>query len=133
MNEEYILMLEDDHDDRFMTENTVSELGYKIPVVFVTYSHELFSTLETKGKPRLIIIDYNSLPDNAVEILKKLKQSEAYSSIPVVVLGESSASKFISECYSLGAGSFIRKPASEKGTREKIDTFFKYWLSVAEV
>lgn len=128
-----ILMLEDDPDDRFMTEETLKELGYRLPIKFLSYSHELFNELKKIPKPVLILIDYHSGPDNAVKILKQLKSHADYKAIPVIVLSETSPPFFISECYALGASSFIIKPSTNEMTREKIDGFFKYWMKVAEL
>ncbi len=125
-------MLEDDVDDRFITASTLTELGYPVRISFAKTSDELFSVLQNSDKPFLILIDYNSLPLGAIEILKLLKADEQYRSIPVVVLGESSSPKYIDNCYSAGASSYIRKPTSLADTEFKIDAFFKYWLTVVE-
>lgn len=128
----YILMLEEDHDDRQLTESVLLELGFDTPVKYVRYSNELFEHLEGEHHPSLILMDYNSTPSPAIDILKELKGNIAYRHIPAVVLGEGLPQHFIKECYELGASSYITKPASSKGTKDKIETFFKYWLNVAE-
>jgi CheY-like chemotaxis protein len=128
----FVLMLEEDPDDRQITESALLELGFDIPVKYVKYSTELFDELEEDHKPSLILVDYNSTPAPAIEVLKALKGNEAYKHIPTVVLGEGLPEHFIKECYQLGANSYITKPASNRGTKDKIETFFKYWLNVAE-
>ena len=128
----YVLMLEEDHDDRQITESVLLELGFDIPVKYVSYSNELFEHLAEGKNPSLILMDYNSTPAPALEILKALKGNEDYKHIPTVILGEGLPEHFIRECYQLGASSYITKPASTKRTKEKIETFFKYWLNVVE-
>jgi CheY-like chemotaxis protein len=128
----YVLMLEEDHDDRQITESALLELGYDVPVKYVSYSDELFEQLKGGQHPSLILMDYNSTPLPAIEILKELKSNTEYRHIPTVVLGEGLPQHFIKECYDLGANSYITKPASAKGTKDKIETFFKYWLNVVE-
>jgi CheY-like chemotaxis protein len=133
MNESrYVLMLEDDPDDRFITKESLEKLGLNISIEFVQYSHDLFKHLESFSKPHIIIIDFISLPENATDIIKKLKTDARYKSIPVVVLGDSSASKYVTECYEVGANSFVRKPSTLEETLEKIKTFFTYWFSTVE-
>jgi CheY-like chemotaxis protein len=129
----YILMLEDDPDDRFIAETTLQELGYTTQITFVKSSDELFSHLESHRKPFLILLDFNSSPMSAVEILKDLKSNDHYKHIPVVVLSESPSQSDITECYANGASSYVIKPVSLADTRNKINTFFEYWLSVVEV
>ncbi len=133
MKENFILMLEDDPDDRLITEATLGDLGYHVPVHFVNSSTQLFSFLHTSGKPHLILIDYNSVPVNAVEILKQLKRDARYKKIPVVVLSDSALSDYVSECYENGASSFIKKPTTLESTKDKIGSFFQYWFRTVEV
>lgn len=128
-----IYMLEDDHDDRFLTQSTLAELGYDVAVTFLSHSDELFLQLQEGTRPALIMVDYNSTPENAVAVLRRLKADEQYRDIPVVVLTETVAAKPVWECYRLGASSVIQKPSSGEGTRRKIKTFFDYWLEVAEL
>jgi CheY-like chemotaxis protein len=126
----FILMLEDDPDDRFITQSTMSELGYNTDIKFVKDSQEFFAVLENAALPALILLDYNSSPQNAVEILKTLKTDNNYRSIPVVVLSDSTSPKHARECYMHGASSYINKPTSMAGTTGKIDIFLKYWFTV---
>jgi CheY-like chemotaxis protein len=130
---ELILMLEDDPDDRFITESTLSELGHAVSIQFVKSSTELFNFLGTNAKPQLIILDYNSAPMNAVDVLRQLKKDEKLRSIPAVVLGDGDKEKYVSECYDAGASSYISKPTTAEGTKSKIESFFNYWLKTVEV
>lgn len=128
----FVLMLEEDHDDRQITESALLDLGFDVPVKYVSYSNELFDELEHGERPSLILVDYNSTPAPAIDILKELKGNDEYRHIPTVVLGEGLPDHFIKECYRFGANSYITKPASDKITKDKIETFFKYWLNVVE-
>ncbi len=128
-----IWMLEKDPDDRFITETTLAELGHRVNLKYFSYSYELLEALKTASKPALILLDYNSIPENGITILHRLKGNDTHKSIPVVVLGDTSSSKHISECYGAGASAFIQKPATIELTNQKIDLFFKYWLKVVEI
>jgi len=66
-------------------------------------------------------------------VLKKLKSDPDYSSIPVVILSDNNFSRYRDEAYAYGASSFIKKPGGLDDTKNKIETFFKYWFEVAEV
>lgn len=129
----YILMVEDDPDDRYLTEQTLQEIGVTTPIKFLTQSDEVLSFLESHELPALILIDYNISPDNGVEVLKTLKAHPAYRPIPVIILSDSAAPAYVTECYRHGANSFIAKPFTAETTRKKIENFFTYWLEVAEV
>lgn len=129
----YILMVEDDPDDRYLTEQTLQDIGISVPLKFLSQSNEVLSYLGTHEPPAIILIDYNISPDSGVEVLKTLKSDARYRHIPVIILSESAAPAYVTECYRHGANTFVAKPFSSKDTRRKIESFFTYWLEVAEV
>ena len=128
-----ILMLEDDSDDRYITESAITDLGLDVEIKFFSNSNQFLNSLSTEDKPSLLLIDYNSVPENGLEVLKKIKSSQPINTIPIVILSDSISEKYRNECYAYGASSFIRKPQTVEDTAKKIETFFKYWLNVAEV
>lgn len=129
----FVLMLEGDGDDRYITQQTLNELHIDIPIKFLPNSIEFFNFLSQSDKPALILVDYNSVPENGLEVLNKLKTSLEYSDIPVVILSDSDHPRYKNECYKYGACSFIKKPDSVEGTNKKIAAFFNYWFNVVEV
>jgi CheY-like chemotaxis protein len=133
MNTKKILLLEDDPDDRFITESVLSELDHKPEIIFVTTSDELFSLLGQDQLPGLILVDFNSKPENGLKVLQRLKENEKLKAIPVVILGDSSDASYIRDCYNNGASSVIKKPDLYEATRNKITQFFNYWMKVAEL
>jgi CheY-like chemotaxis protein len=128
----YILMVEDDPDDRFITEQTLQEIGVNVPIRFLSKSDEVLSFLASHEHPAIILVDYNISPDNGVEVLKSLKSSPEYRHIPVIILSDSAAPAYVTECYRYGASTYITKPFTAVSTRKKIESFFTYWLEVAE-
>lgn len=127
------MMLEDDSDDRYLTNETLSDLDITVPIKFFSSSKTFFDFLSVSEKPSLILIDYNLTPENGVAILKRLKAHPSFYEIPVVILSDNDYPKFKKECYLNGASSFIKKPGTLEATRQKIATFFKYWFDVVEV
>ena len=132
MAQKLILMLEDDSDDRYLTESAIEELGLDIKIKFFSNSNEFLDSLTTT-QPVLILIDYNSTPENGIQVLKKIKDLRYSNNVPVIILSDSDSEKYKAECYAYGASSFIKKPQTVEITARKIETFFKYWLTVVEV
>jgi CheY-like chemotaxis protein len=126
-----VFMLVADHDDRLITSDTLQQLGHNVPIRFLARTTELFAALKEQT-PSIILVDYNTSPDPGVEILKRLKSDERYSSIPVVILTDSPLWHYHAQCYSNGASTVIKKPATSQMTTQKIKTFFDYWINVAE-
>ena len=133
MQRKLVLMLEDDGDDRYITESAIGELGLKVEIKFFSDSNQFLKFLSTTIRPSLLLIDYNSVPENGLEVLKKIKDLQSINAIPVIILSDSITEKYKNECYANGASSFIRKPQTVEQTAKKIETFFKYWLNVVEV
>ena len=88
-------------------------------------SAEFFTVLSEERKP---LIDYNSVPDNGIQVLKRLRENPNYDDIPVVILSDSNLGKYRNECYRCGASSFIKKPDTTKATNQKIASFFNTGL-----
>jgi CheY-like chemotaxis protein len=131
IQERYILMLEDDHDDRYFTSAVMQELDIVLPIKFLSNTDLLFSTLE-EGAPLLIVMDYNLHPETGLEVLQKIRRHPSFQHIPVVVLGDIKNPDFVAKCYLHGANTYVTKPTTIEATKFKIELFFKYWLEVAE-
>ena len=124
-------MLEDDSDDRYLTNEVLSDLNFNIHIQFYSTSNELFEGLK-KSLPDLILVDYNSTPQNGIDVLRTLKADKEIAAIPVVLLSDSGVSKYKNECYLHGASGFVVKPDSLAETKKKVSVFFNYWTSVSE-
>jgi CheY-like chemotaxis protein len=129
----HILMLEHDDDDRYIAQSVIDELNSDVRISFVSTSTEFFQKLEAPKKPDLLLITLRSSPLNAIEILRKIKDSAALRHIPVLILSGISNSSVVRECYEAGASSFITKPSSEKDTTGKISAFLEYWFKTVEL
>jgi CheY-like chemotaxis protein len=132
-SEKYVLMLEEDPDDRFITDSMLTELNLNIKLKYLSNSDELYTELTTANKPDIIILNYDSKPEDSLSILLNIKSHNELKKIPVVILSDSDQSLYVKQCYAAGASSFIKKPVTLEQTKKKIETFFNYWLQVAEV
>jgi len=132
-----ILMAEDDHDDRHITESFFSDRGYNIEVRFLEESDKMISFLEDSAiegtVPDLILLDLNLPRKNGYEILKELKSHSQFHLIPVIIVSGTAYPDEVRECYRLGANSFVQKPFTDQLTQEKIETFVNYWFNVTEL
>src|SRR5688572_26243085 len=134
MMDQYILMLESDPDDREISAGYFN--AHNIPVEFADHSYELERSLEEKyisGQkfPALTILNINSRPDNGLTVLQKIKSSERFCHIPVIILGEFIPPDLLTACYKAGANTVINKPSTAQHTDQKISSFIEYWFKVA--
>jgi CheY-like chemotaxis protein len=129
--EQYVMMLENDSDDRYFTKSTLKDLDLEVDIRFDSFSDTLVE--KTDIKPSLILLAYNTFPDNGIAMLREFKTHPQWSHIPVIILTEQMPPDHINAYYRAGANSVIKKPYSLEMTKDKIQTFFHYWLNVAEV
>ena len=133
-----ILMLEYDEDDQYITLQYFKEHSDRIDLRIVGSSEEIIAYLLEckKGKekyPSLLLLNYNSTPMNAVELISKVKSDSALKHIPAIVLSGTIIPGIVKECYAHGASSFIQKPSLSEETNRKISTFIEYWFRSVEL
>jgi len=131
MDENYVLMLEPDHDDRQLTLSVMQELGIQTRISFAATLNEMQDQLSA-GAPVVILVDYHLQPETGLDILASIRSHDAWRHIPVVVLGESADPLLVRRSYEQGVNAYVVKPASLERTRAAIAGFFTFWLQVAE-
>ncbi len=79
----------------------------------------------------VLFMDVN-LPDvSGVEVLKKIKEDEQLSKIPVIVLTATDDRATIDRCYNLGCSTYVVKPANNEDFEKSIQNIGSF-LSVVE-
>jgi CheY-like chemotaxis protein len=132
-------MLEDDADDRLITETTFSSNGFNIELTFIVNGKQVMEYLSQCGKgglyhfPDLVLLDKNIPMHNGLDVLKEIKTHPIYRRIPVVMVSGTAFQHDVDEAYKLGVNSFIQKPGNDKMTIQKISSFVKYWFETVEL
>jgi two-component system response regulator len=78
--------------------------------------------------PDLIILDLKLPIVGGLELLERIRATEATKKIPVVVLTSSDESKDIERCYQLGVNSYVAKPVDFEKFSETVKRIANYWL-----
>lgn len=128
----HILMIENDEDDRLLTTETFQQEWPMAEIEFVL-ADELAGRLPVISPPQLILLAMNARPFTGVELIETIRSTKGCESIPIIVLSESARQEEIAACYSAGASSFIKKPASYAETLFKIKSFINYWGHTVEL
>jgi two-component system response regulator len=139
MPRSYILIAEDDADDRFLLETAFQECGYNDKLVFVENGIELLSFLrEEKNRngldrkfPAFIMLDLNMPKKDGREVLKELKENDEYKVIPVVIFTTTKNENEIRRCYELGANSYVVKPVNFEHLVKVIGQIRDYWFGIS--
>jgi CheY-like chemotaxis protein len=136
MRKDFILVAEDDADDRYLMQTAFDEKGYKDKVEFVENGIELINYLESIGNaeyPGFILLDLNMPKKDGRETLREIKQHPVFKKIPVVVFTTTKNDAEIQRCYELGANTYIVKPTSFESLLTVIQEVRNYWFSVASI
>jgi two-component system response regulator len=139
MSEVFILIAEDDADDRFLLQTAFEEKGYHDKLEFVENGIELIAYLDERQQangrqyPKFILLDLNMPKKDGREVLKELKEHEVYRKIPIVIFTTTRNENEIRRCYEMGANTYIVKPASFNDLLNTIEQIRSYWLNTAAI
>jgi CheY-like chemotaxis protein len=95
-------------------------------------NHEgLYSDIEARPNPDLIILDLNLPGTDGREVLETIKHTKNLQTIPVAILTTSSNPKDIAACYESGVNTYILKPMNVAKLTDSVRTIVDYWFKVA--
>lgn len=141
MDETYILIAEDDADDRFLLQAAFEENGFTDKLEFVENGIEVLVFLkkmqelpgQIKLHPRFILLDLNMPKKDGKEVLKELKENQFFRKIPVVVFSTTNNESEMRKCYELGANSYITKPNSFESLLKTVAALRGYWMHTTSI
>lgn len=79
--------------------------------------------------PCLILLDLRLPRTSGLEVLRQVKESGRYATIPVVILTTSAAPEDVRKAYEYGANSFLVKPLDFNEFATLVEDCGSYWLS----
>jgi len=140
MEEIFILIAEDDADDRFLLQAAFEENGFLDRLQFVENGVEVIEFLnglaqsdKEKKFPRFILLDLNMPKKDGREVLKELKQHPVLKKIPVVIFSTTNNEQEMRRCYELGANSYITKPNSFESLLKTVAALRSYWMHTTSI
>src|ERR1700709_293059 len=106
MEKLFILVAEDDSDDRFLLQTAFKEKGYDDKLEFVENGVELIEYLSNihnhpynNNYPYFILLDLNMPKKDGREALKEIKQHPVFKKIPIIVFTTTKNESEIKRCY----------------------------------
>jgi CheY-like chemotaxis protein len=121
-----ILLVDDDADDREFIDDAFVEIGYECEIKKFVSGKDLLKYLENVEPalyPTLIVLDYSIQGMDATDLLRILKQSEAYKNIPVLIYSSTCPPAKAAELKALGAYDCLEKKDSMKALVEMAKKF----------
>jgi CheY-like chemotaxis protein len=128
-NSNFILIGEDDLDDEEFLKEIFSTVDNSFSLEFMNNGKKLVSRLgemPDNHLPCLILLDYNMPEMNGAEILKELKTTNRYHSIPKMIWSTSKSNLYRDICLGLGATDYVVKPSNVNELIEVVRQMLSY-------
>ncbi len=112
-----ILIAEDNPADVYLLREAFSLQGADVDMIVVGDGEQALEYVQNDGRsveapiPDLIVLDLNLPKSDGSDVLKGIRESQAYAGVPVVVLTSSDSPRDRKTIESLGASCFITKPS----------------------
>jgi CheY-like chemotaxis protein len=120
-----ILLADDDDDDHLIFLDAIGDIDPTIVCETVMNGKQLLDKLSGKdAHPDALFLDINMPLLNGFECLNRLKKSDEFSHIPVVIYSTATNNSAIETARILGADLFLSKPSDHRILYEKLKTIF---------
>lgn len=136
MNKSFILIAEDDADDRLLLQTAFSEIGYDGKLAFVANGEELSDFLNTTHNdaaiPGVIILDLNMPRKSGREILKEVRNNKRFQQVHIAIFSTTKNEAEVQECFALGADSYFVKPINYNALLQFVRDIYGVWNTVSQ-
>ena len=130
-----ILLAEDSDADAEMTIRALRRNNLANHLVWVKDGAEALDFIfrrgayaqRPEGAPKLVLLDLKMPKVDGIEVLRKVKQDEQTSHIPVVMLTSSAEESDLLRSYELGVNSYLVKPVEFDRFVEEVSKAGCYW------
>jgi chemotaxis family two-component system response regulator Rcp1 len=133
-----VLMVEDDPDDVYLTQEALRGSRLKVNLHVVDDGVEAMKYLRREGqvhgrRPNLILLDLNLPRMGGREVLAEIKEDPTLTDIPVVILTTSKAEEDIAASYRRHANCYISKPVDIEQFRVVVASIENFWFTVVQL
>lgn len=138
----YVLMAEDDADDRMLIEKAFKDVVRFGHLLCVENGVELIKYLrrdspydncEKYPQPQIVLLDLNMPKKDGRQTLKEIKEDKELCKIPVIVLTTSIRQEDVESMYRLGTNSYIAKPSSFQELLAVAREIESYWFKTVQL
>ncbi len=112
-----ILVVEDSATMRSLIASSLEELGGPVKITEAPSGFEALRVLP-RGPYDLIVTDINMPDINGLELVSFVKNSEAYRSIPLIIISTEGSERDREKGLGLGADAYVVKPFDPEQLRE---------------
>ena len=142
MQNAMILLVEDNPDDEVLTLHALrkNNIGNKIYVardgaeaLDFLFCQNQYADRDPRELPQLILLDIKLPKIDGLEVLRRIRDDERTSLLPVVILTSSKEQQDLVEAYRSRANSYMRKPVDFTQFADSVRQLGLYWLVLNQV
>ena len=129
MNAPYILIAEDDEDDRLLLTSAFQDSQVNEKIIFVNNGVEVlkhFENIESGNQllyPALLILDLNMPKINGKQVLSELNVKSYFNQFNTVMFSTTSCENEMQNCMKLGISKYFVKPTGYKALLDVVNQF----------
>ena len=121
----YILLADDDADDRLFFKEAMEEINSDSLVSFVNDGYQLMYFLNQPDiqLPNILFLDVNMPVKNGIDCLKEIRANDRFKDLLIAIYSTSGSDQDIQEALIHGADIYIKKPnnfSDLKGSLTKV-------------
>jgi CheY-like chemotaxis protein len=134
-----VLLVEDSPGDVRLTKEALKDAKVHISLHVAPDGIQAMSFLKREGihadapRPDLILLDLNLPRKDGRAVLKEIKESSDFMTIPVVILTTSASRMDVMQSYKLHANCYITKPVALAGFLKAVQGIDNFWLSIVKL
>ena len=135
MNKSPILIADDNQDDVFFLTRSLQAASIENEIVVAHSVREAFACLRSQAGqayPCLLLLDFKLFSAGGLEVLRWVRRSCPFPSLPVIMYSGSMNRKDIEQSYALGATAFVAKESFEDTKRLAI-AIREFWLRFVQL
>ena len=108
----YILLADDDEDDRLFFKDAIEEVKVKTVVTLLNDGLQLMEYLNTPGVklPHVVFLDLNMPIKGGMQCLKEIRSDSKLKDLSIAIYSTSASEEDIEETFVKGANIYIKKP-----------------------
>lgn len=134
MQKDTILLVEDNANDRLLTERAFAKSNLGNRLVSLDDGEQALRLLhgdenvEPQQLPVLVLLDLKLPKIDGLGVLQEIRAHERTALLPVVILTSSKEQEDMVRSYELGANSYVRKPVDSEEFFRAVRQLGLYWL-----
>lgn len=125
LKDKRILIVEDSISFRQIIKTMLKDTGIIISEAGSEFG--MYNLIDEYGKlVDVIIMDLSLKYENGLNLIEKLRETDRYKNIPVIIITQHTSKRYVFEAKKLGVKHYIKKPINKSILIERITEVFNY-------